>query len=128
MDPVTALGVAAACLQFIDFGLKTLHVCRELRDSGSLPENLDIERRTNTLQQLSKDLQKLTAATPSASEDRMRDLAAKCDLLSTELQNFMSKIKVNGKSITQAMKTTLRIIRDERSRSLRKPYLRIKIC
>jgi hypothetical protein len=57
MDPVSAIGVAAAAIAFLDFSLKTLSVCRELRDSGALPENLDIERRSKTLQRITRDLQ-----------------------------------------------------------------------
>jgi hypothetical protein len=66
MDPVSAIGVAAAAIAFLDFSLKTLSVCRELRDSGALPENLDIERRSKTLQRITKDLE-LYVALPRAS-------------------------------------------------------------
>jgi hypothetical protein len=58
MDPASAIGIAAASVAFLDFSLKTMSVCRELRDSttGALPENLDIERRAKTLQRITKDL------------------------------------------------------------------------
>jgi hypothetical protein len=32
MDPISALGIAAATLQFLDFGLQALSLCRQIRD------------------------------------------------------------------------------------------------
>lgn len=51
MDPATALGVAAAAVQFIEVGLKTLALCIEIRDSESDTTVLHAE-----LQQSSKQL------------------------------------------------------------------------
>ena len=35
MDPATALGVAAAIVQFVELGLKTLALSKQIRDSDT---------------------------------------------------------------------------------------------
>jgi SpoVK/Ycf46/Vps4 family AAA+-type ATPase len=116
MDPVSAIGVAAAAIAFLDFSLETLSRCRELRDStaNALPENLDIERRAKTLRRLAKDL-KACCSVSSTAEKRIRELGGKCASLAEELQELLEKIKPNGKSISQALKSVLRNIRDRRT-------------
>lgn len=41
MDPVTAVGLAAGILQFLEAGFKTVSVCREIYRDGSLAEHRD---------------------------------------------------------------------------------------
>lgn len=46
MEPVSALSVAAATVQFLDFGLKTLKLCKQIRDSDSdaIELHADVQR------------------------------------------------------------------------------------
>jgi hypothetical protein len=50
MDPATALGVAAAAVQFIEVGLKTLALRKEIRDNDTDPTMLYAELQWSTKQ------------------------------------------------------------------------------
>lgn len=56
MDPATALGTAAAAVQFIEVGLKTLALCKEIRDSDTDTTLLRAE-----LQKATKQLETIQA-------------------------------------------------------------------
>jgi hypothetical protein len=53
MEAVAAVGVAAAAVQFLDFSIKTLALCKEIRDSST--------GSTKTNDELTKSIKKLTA-------------------------------------------------------------------
>ena len=50
MDPATAIGVAAAAVQFVEVGLKTLALCKEIRDSDTDATVLHSELQKSTKQ------------------------------------------------------------------------------
>jgi hypothetical protein len=68
MDPISALGLAAAVCQFVDFGTKIIHTIYSIHQSanGATQENGDLAKLTTTL----RDLQTRLAAPqmPSKSE------------------------------------------------------------
>lgn len=57
MDPVSALGVAAAVVQFIDFGTRIALKGKEIYKSGDLRANTELGETTDRLQILIKPLQ-----------------------------------------------------------------------
>ena len=59
MDPLSALSVAAAVVQFVDFGIEILVKGKELYESanGALSENIPIQAASERLQSLAGDLQ-----------------------------------------------------------------------
>ena len=43
MDPVTAVGLAAGILQFLQVGFKAVSICREIYQDGSLAQHRHTE-------------------------------------------------------------------------------------
>jgi hypothetical protein len=58
-EAVAAVGVAAAALQFFEFGLKTLTLCKQIHDSekGATEANQELETSIGKLKQITDDLQ-----------------------------------------------------------------------
>ena len=68
MDPVSAIGVAAATVQFVQFSLQALSLCREIRDNaeGTTNANKRLESYSQTLQALVRGLKAGTARSSAA--------------------------------------------------------------
>ncbi|TGO12244.1 hypothetical protein BTUL_0092g00440 [Botrytis tulipae] len=56
MDPITALGVAAAVIQFFDYDTGLVSKGREIYKSGELEANVELGEATNRLQNLIEPL------------------------------------------------------------------------
>jgi len=58
-EAVAAIGVAAAAVQFFDFSLKTLTLCKQIHDSekSATEANQELETSIGKLKQITKDLQ-----------------------------------------------------------------------
>lgn len=101
MDPLTALSLAAAVAQFVDFGFKVLGNAREVYGSlsGATEEDRSLENAARETQHLAGKLvvPKLESMT---DEDRLlHGLAAECRTLSTQVLALLDKIKAkNSKS------------------------------
>jgi ATP-dependent exoDNAse (exonuclease V) beta subunit len=56
MEALAALSVAAATVQFVDFGLETLKLCRQIRqnEKGATEANAQIEQAITELQEIQK--------------------------------------------------------------------------
>lgn len=78
MDPVSALGVAAAAVQFFQFSVEAIKLCKEIRENGGTTDtNKRLEKSTREVRQAYKDLearlatgvyiQKFAPSTPCAS-------------------------------------------------------------
>lgn len=97
MEPLSALSVAAAVAQFVDFGLKIAGNAREIYGSlsGATEENQHLEAATRMTQQLAK---RLVVTSPlgvlNEEETMLNDLVTECRSLSTQLLNLLNKIKV----------------------------------
>jgi hypothetical protein len=120
MDAVTALGVAAAAAQFVDFGTKIVSKTRQLHDSisGALPENIEIEAASKRLSgmvptlQTGKPAQGYSGLQTILPSDRiLEDICRGCLDVSKELIPRLEKLKVMGgshrkwKSFRQALKS-----------------------
>jgi hypothetical protein len=106
-EAIAALGLAANIVQFIGFGTKVLSTGHSLYKSGSgkkfLDENQEIKIITQSLNQLVKGLTSSEASTnPSSSvsqtEINLRNLAAQCNDIASELLRAVGKLDIEGKS------------------------------
>jgi seryl-tRNA synthetase len=113
MDPLSALGLAANIVQFVDFGSKLLSGAYELRNSpnGQLEEHAELETITKSLLTTSDNFKasvsKRGAACLSSNEKGLQTLCEECKNLAEQLLSALSKLKGNKtklKSIEQSLK------------------------
>ncbi|TGO88031.1 hypothetical protein BPOR_0188g00070 [Botrytis porri] len=103
MDPVSALGVAAAAIQFIDYGTGLALKGREIYKSGELGANVELGEATNRLQNLVEPLrsslhlgiQNAPSASPADADRALKDICTKCIDLSEELSVLLDSLKLN---------------------------------
>lgn len=94
MEAVAAVGVAAAAVQFLDYSVKTLTLCKEIRDSpsGSTKANGELTTSINKLTAMQKDLRKNSNATSSTYRQLIRTVQ-ECAAVSTELLQLLEHIR-----------------------------------
>jgi hypothetical protein len=115
MDPATALGVAAAAVQFIEIGLKTLALCKQIRDSDTDSTVLHAE-----LQQSSKQLESLRKAVTLSNFTHDTSRAIKqcgqdCSSAAKELQDLLSEIRsIAQKKRFGAARAAFRAMKDQK--------------
>ncbi|KAF5876348.1 putative small s protein [Botrytis fragariae] len=103
MDPVTALGVAAAVIQFIDYGTGLAFKGREIYKSGELGANVELGEATNRLQDLVEPLrsslhsgiQNAPSPSPADADRALKSICTKCIDLSEELSGLLGSLKLN---------------------------------
>jgi hypothetical protein len=126
MDPLSALGVAASVVQFVDFAGKIVFKARDIYKSsqGSLQENDQTETVTKRLQEMANQLNNavhqskahLAAGGPSneplSFAVRISDVCKECIEVSKELLSKLGNLKVpkdsqhrRWKSFRQALKS-----------------------
>ena len=110
MDPFTAIGLAAAVCQFVDFGTKLIKGGCEIYYSttGTTEENASLE---TIISELSIWSTKLSCSGSAArSEERaIRSLAGECQKLSRKILEFIEKGRPkNQKSRIQVVFAVLR--------------------
>ena len=108
MDPTSALSVAAAVVQLVDFGRSLLSGTLEIYNSASglTNKSSDIAAIASDLSALSKEVEdrlsatQSTAATASLSEDIFVRLCGDCRAIADELQDAVSTVqaKINSSS------------------------------
>ncbi|KAF7918703.1 uncharacterized protein EAE97_011798 [Botrytis byssoidea] len=103
MDPITALGVAAAVIQFIDYSMGLVLKGREIYKSGELGANVELGEATNRLQNLieplrgslSSGMQNAPPPSPADADRALKDICTKCIDLSEELSGLLGSLKLN---------------------------------
>jgi hypothetical protein len=115
LDPFSALSVAAALFQFIDFTAQIVSKGNHLFQSASgiLPENESIESAAIRLRDLAGPLQPQTLAVGGYTEDgALKALCGECVDIATQLLAQLEKLKVSDncnnrrwKSFRQALKS-----------------------
>jgi cytochrome c-type biogenesis protein CcmH/NrfF len=126
MDPLSALGVAASVVQFVDFAGKIVFKARDIYKSsqGSLQENDQTETVTKRLQEMANQLNNAVhqsnahLATGGSSNEprsfavRISDVCKECIEVSKELLSKLGNLKVpkdsqhrRWKSFRQALKS-----------------------
>ena len=116
MDPLSALGLASAIVQFVDFGFILVSECRELYESinGATKENFELETITKDLAQLTTNLlPEASHGLPSQNDNALRKLAQMCRDIAKELLIALESIKVKNKgqkwqSARQAVRSVMK--------------------
>ncbi|KAE9362558.1 hypothetical protein N431DRAFT_145544 [Stipitochalara longipes BDJ] len=100
MDPVTALGVASAVVQLVDFTQALIRGTYEIyrSPSGKSDANVDLETITTSLKRLTDDLQlSLGEATISRKlspgDVEIQNICKDCNVVATKLVSALDKLK-----------------------------------
>jgi len=115
MDPGTALGVAAAAVQFIDFGLKALALCKQIRDSDTDTTVLHAE-----LQQSIRQLETIQSGVtldsfPRDTSRSIKQCSQDCSSTAKELQDLLSEIReIAQKKRFGAPRAAFRAMKDQK--------------
>lgn len=114
MEAVAACGLAAAVLQFLHVGSKTVIVCREIHQDGSMARNRNTGELTELLKkttgQLEKDVRGVTETASNYTKDVI-DVAKKCSDTATELLSELEKLQKEPKGgLRQSMKKGFRAV------------------
>lgn len=101
LDPMSALSVAAAIVQFVDFGSGILvDGYRSYRSAeGTAQESIDIEDAAVELGELCERLWQappLTAGSPSKGEVALSRLAQDCQRVAKDLTDMLDGLKVTS--------------------------------
>ena len=115
MEPLSALGLAANIVQFVDFGSKLLSGACQLRDSpkGQPEEHAELEAITKNLLKTSSEFKTSISEREdgflSSNEKELQSLCEDCNSLAEQLLGALSKLKMKGnnsklKSFEQALK------------------------
>lgn len=116
MDPVTAVGLAAAVVQLVQFsaGVVSESVDIHKSTSGSTQQNANLEAFVRKFEDLKIDLDKREAAwasaTASPAQRSLQGVTTECSQLSNELLDKLKSIKVNDghlKSVRTALKSVM---------------------
>ncbi len=95
MDPLSALSLAAAVAQFVDYGFKIVSGAREIHASlaGATTEDQHLETATRDIQRLLDKLVTPVSETPGDEEKLLAPLIAECHSISAELLTLLNKTK-----------------------------------
>jgi hypothetical protein len=116
LDPLTAISLASAVVQFVDFSVKLVSAGHELYEKGSLANNNEVEQITQDIAHLAEELgahRPPSANPPSQDEIALQQLAGSCKELAEEMMTVLETLKV------QKPKSGLEIVR-KALRSMRK--------
>ncbi|KAI8654291.1 NACHT domain-containing protein [Fusarium sp. Ph1] len=99
MDPVSAIGLASTIITFIDLGSKLLKGAKEIRDSAndSLEKNESREVIAEAMTEFVAKLKTPEPAQISPEQQKLCDLAVKCNDLSQRILELLNKIKPKNK-------------------------------
>lgn len=94
MEALTAIGLIANVIQFVDLGAKLVGSAKEMRDSasGMTLENKSLEEVTIEMRDLSSSLDPPTTNAESYDERVLRQLAQECRELSDQILRLLKKI------------------------------------
>lgn len=97
MDPLTALSVATATIQFVEFGSKILKLCAEIRENakGTTEANAEIESSTQRLQEIQRLLKpvEVTEDVPEQDVQAIEDARRECEEAAIELLQLLQDLK-----------------------------------
>lgn len=105
LDPLTALSLAAAVIQFVDWGSRLLSQSQEIYHSasGATEENVTTKQITSDIAALSKQLKDKEAEAPwslTADDIALRELADSCQREAEKLRVVLNGLEV-GKEATK---------------------------
>jgi len=114
LDPLTAASLAAAILQFVDFGSKIIVSGYETYRSvnGATEENVDLEYLTQALYKF-QDQFSTTPKQPSHGDQELQRLAQKCTYVAGDLLVLLDSLKVKEKGLVrtwEALRQSCRLV------------------
>ena len=136
MDPVTAIGLAAAVVQFVDFGSEIVSEAKQIHQAGSSSAISDLERVTRDLVNANKKLKDSLSRTPAPAQvvdsnvqvgciriltpwsgrliqtQALEALASQCIVIGDKLLRRLGPLRTDGpvgkfKSLRQAVRVVL---------------------
>lgn len=117
MDPISALGVAAAAVQFLDFSLQALHLCRQIRDDaqGATALNAQLGTFAKGIRDTSQTLQSQHVNTTACGR-HLTQVARKCIATSEELLTVLGDVQRVGKaSFVNDARALFRVMKGRRT-------------
>lgn len=97
LDPFTAIGLASAIVQFVDFGSRLIIKGHEIHSNGALQENIDLKVITADLHALTDRIVLVpshTSTKPTSEEQALQRLAMICRDISQQLLNILTSLEV----------------------------------
>ncbi|KAI1110172.1 hypothetical protein F5Y14DRAFT_429919 [Nemania sp. NC0429] len=124
MDPLTAVSLAAAVVQFTDYGVRlltdTLRVYKSA--SGIVPEVVELKTVVDDMRQLSQSIREKSDQLASTrtrthnSKQKLLQLCRRCQELSDELADIVGRLQTRGtKSLNLAIESFVVAIRKVQS-------------
>ncbi|KAK5127526.1 hypothetical protein LTR85_006865 [Meristemomyces frigidus] len=116
MDPVSAIGVTAAALTFLDVGRKALVLCREVYDSSdnATKANKELDEYSQHIGMLDDDL-RAKVSTLTISERHLIGIANKCIQTSGDLAILLKDVRgVSSPSFRHKLKAAFRVLKHRR--------------
>src|ERR1700712_3244536 len=112
MDALTALGLAANVIQFVDFAASILSKGNTIRKSadGALKENTQLRSISSRMQTLTADLERSIHNPFTQNDQALKAICSSCFEIATELNLKLSTLTARGgisrfKSYRQALKS-----------------------
>lgn len=98
LDPFTAISLATAIVQFVDFGSKLITKGYEIHANGALQENIDLTAITADLHAFTDRIvldSSNTSAKPTSEEQALQKVAKICAEISQKLLNILTSLEVS---------------------------------
>ncbi|KAK7971562.1 hypothetical protein PG989_016578 [Apiospora arundinis] len=114
MDPISAFSLAVNILQIVDTSAKVLVKAAECYNHGAAEETMQLSGNMQLLESLSLELMKTELSSPdrlSAAQLRLREANERCLQLSEKLIGLLKSLRVNEKSVWQAISRSLKTMR-----------------
>jgi hypothetical protein len=108
LDPLSAIGLASAIVQFVDFGSKLVSQSRELHANGSLAQNDEIQLITESLKDMAADLTKSRMKHAHADDEEIQELARTCQSLADELLTVLKTLQPQKQNSVESFRVALR--------------------
>lgn len=117
MEPVSVLSVAAATVQFLEFGLKTLKLCKQIRDSDAdtIELHAEVQWSIKRLKVLQDGVTQGRSLPQTARS--VKDTSRNCLDLAKDLHDLLKEIRAiaeSGKRFA-ALKAALRSLKDKKT-------------
>lgn len=121
MDPITALGIAAAVVQFVDFGFRLVNDARQKYKSvsGRTLELVKLSTIATDLAQLSTNIQDESSRlgrqpAPGSSELVLREICQQCIDINVEIEKAVKLWKAKQSETDEELTFTFGLLRERR--------------
>jgi hypothetical protein len=114
MDPITAISLASSIVTFVDFATKIVSGTYEVYRSGATDDNVHVDTIVEDLTEITAHL---SVAIPgkTANEIALKNLAAKCEVVSGKLQAILDSLKVSGdRTMWKSLKVRIKSMRESK--------------